>query len=58
LKDGVYDFPLILSRIIISLFKGTVYEVVNLLEICRRRQQLKEEDHSHLYGEAEEIAKC
>ena len=40
-----------------NIAKGSVYEVVNLLEICKRRQHLKEEDHAHLYSEAEEIAK-
>jgi len=40
-----------------NIAKGSVYEVVNLLEISKRRQYLKEEQHGHLYDEAEEIAK-
>ncbi len=40
-----------------NVAKGSAYEVVNLLEISKRRQYLKEEDHTRFYAEAEEIAK-
>lgn len=40
-----------------NVAKGSIYEVVNLLEICKRRKYLTEEIHKQLYNEAEEIAK-
>lgn len=40
-----------------NVAKGSIYEVVNLLEICKRRQYLAEEDHGRFYGTAEETAK-
>lgn len=40
-----------------NVAKGSIYEVVNLLEICKRRKHLTEENHKHFYNEAEEIAK-
>ncbi len=40
-----------------NLAKGSVYEVVNLLEICVRRRYLSEERRQRLYSEAEELAK-
>ena len=40
-----------------NLAKGSVYEVVNLLEICERREHIDKDKHLRLYGEAEELAK-
>jgi four helix bundle protein len=40
-----------------NIAKGSVYEVVNLLEICRRRKYFKKEEHRNYYSEAEEIAR-
>jgi len=40
-----------------NIAKGSVYEVVNLLEISKRRGYLEQESHGILYREAEEIAK-
>ncbi len=40
-----------------NIAKGSVYEVVNLLEICRKRAYLDEGSHAMFYKEAEEIAK-
>lgn len=40
-----------------NIAKGSVYEVVNLFEICKRRQYITDENHKRLYADAEEIAK-
>jgi len=40
-----------------NISRGSVYEVVNLLEICRRRKHLSEKEHEVFYQKAEEIAK-
>ncbi len=40
-----------------NVAKGSVYEVVNLLEICKRRLYLHEENHRLFYNETEEISK-
>jgi four helix bundle protein len=40
-----------------NIAKGSVYEVVSLLEICRRRGYGAETSHRRFYEEAEEIAK-
>lgn len=40
-----------------NIAKGSVYEVVNLLEICKKRRYLEDGSHANLYREAEEIAK-
>jgi four helix bundle protein len=40
-----------------NIAKGSVYEVVNLIEICKRRGYLTETNHKRLYGDAEEMAK-
>ena len=40
-----------------NIARGSVYEVVNLLEICRRRGYLAQGSHTTLYRDAEEIAK-
>jgi four helix bundle protein len=39
-----------------TVAKGSVYEVVNLLELCKRRNYLTSETHKALYDDAEEIA--
>ena len=40
-----------------NVAKGSVYEIVNLLETCKRRGHLDKDEHLKLYGEAEELAK-
>ncbi len=40
-----------------NIARGSVYEIVNLLEICKRRKHLCEEEHENFYQKAEEIAK-
>ena len=40
-----------------NVAKGSVYEVVNLLEICKRRQYIIVKNYKRLYADAEEIAK-
>ena len=40
-----------------NIARGSVFEVVSLLEICRRRGCLKEPSHKIFYREAEEISK-
>ena len=45
------------KRYFYNIAKGSVYEVVNLLEISKRRRYLSDESHKVFYGEAEEIAK-
>ncbi|MCL0035210.1 four helix bundle protein [Thermodesulfovibrionales bacterium] len=40
-----------------NVSKGSVYEVVNLLEISKRRKYITVEQHRSLYVRAEEIAK-
>jgi len=37
--------------------RGSVYEVVNLLEVYGRRGYLDKDKHAKLYKEAEEISK-
>ena len=45
------------KRYFYNIAKGSVYEVVNLLEICKKRDYLDNASHASLYREAEEIAK-
>jgi four helix bundle protein len=40
-----------------NIARGSVYEVVNLLEICKRRGYLEQGSHATLYRDAEEIAR-
>lgn len=40
-----------------NIARGSVYEVVNLLEICKRRGYLEQGSHTTLYRDAEEIAR-
>ena len=40
-----------------NMARGSVYEVVNLLEICGRKGYLDKDKHAKLYKEAEEISK-
>ena len=40
-----------------NVAKGSVYEVINLLEICKRRNYLTSEVHKALYDDGEEIAR-
>jgi four helix bundle protein len=40
-----------------NIARGSIYEIVNLLEICKRRKHLGEDVHTSLYQKAEEIAK-
>ena len=40
-----------------NIAKGSFYEVVNLLEICKRRRHLSHKEHASLYQNAEEIVR-
>lgn len=40
-----------------NIARGSIYEIVNLLEICKRRKHLDAVGHVDLYQKAEEIAK-
>jgi len=45
------------KRYFYNVAKGSVYEVVSLLELCKRRGYLGERSHRDFYLEAEELAK-
>jgi four helix bundle protein len=45
------------KRYFYNIAKGSVYEVVNLLEICKKRGYLEAEPHAVFYKQAEEIAR-
>jgi four helix bundle protein len=40
-----------------NIARGSIYEIANLLEICKRRRHLGKEGHMSFYQKAEEIAK-
>ena len=40
-----------------NIARGSVYEIVNLLEVCKRRKHLCEKGHTSFYQKAEEIAR-
>jgi four helix bundle protein len=40
-----------------NVARGSVYEAVSLLEICKRRGYLEQPSHTTLYRDAEEIAR-
>ncbi|MEW6685627.1 MAG: four helix bundle protein [Candidatus Edwardsbacteria bacterium] len=51
-RDGVKE-----ARYFYPIAKGSVYEVANLLVICRIRKHLSDERYEEMYEQADEIAK-